>query len=169
MPPPRFDRLAWPALALFVGLLAIYLAWFAGWRLNTTPSLPTGFYKLEDRPALIGDVVSFCSPIPMPFMPPGPCPGGVASLLKQVVAVGGDVVDVTPARVMINGIPLPRSTSLQQSQAFPSLSIPHSYGRFDLRPGEVWVFGSGDPERSFDSRYFGPVSAESILGVSNVK
>lgn len=153
-------------MVLAAFLLAADIALIAGWRWNSTPSLPLGLYKIEKGLQPVrGDVVSFCPSSPMPFMPPGPC-NGVAPLMKEVVAVSGDVVEVAADQVLVNGAALPQSASIQRSEAFPGISIPHAYGRFNLSAGQLWVFGSGDPVRSFDSRYFGVVDSKDVLGVA---
>lgn len=84
-------------------------------------------------------------------------------MLKEVVAVPGDVVEVTDSGVLINGIPL------RDSQPLAKPDLPRLRGRFELKSTEVWVFGSGSsPElakHSFDSRYFGSVPVLNVTGV----
>lgn len=162
---PQWSRLTIPVVILSLLLLAINIAFIAGWRWNVTPSLPLGPYQLEKGVLPVrGDYVSFCSPVAMPFMPSGPC-NGTAPLMKEVIAAEGDVVEIDPDKVTVNGRKIPYSASLQHSTAYPDASIPHAYGRHVLTSGQVWVFGSGDPIRSFDSRYYGPVAVSSLIGV----
>ena len=37
------------------------------------------------------------------YLLPGPCPGGVQPVLKPVVAVAGDIVELGPETVVVNG------------------------------------------------------------------
>lgn len=84
-------------------------------------------------------------------------------MLKEIVAVPGDVVEVTDSGVLINGLPL------RDSQPLAKPDLPRLRGLFELKSTEVWVFGSGSsPELakySFDSRYFGPVPVLNVTGV----
>ncbi len=65
-------------------------------------------------------------------------------LIKRVVAVPGDAVDVKDGLVLVNGVPaLPRAVHSSED------------GHWDLREGYVFLLGD-DPERSTDSRQLGP-------------
>ncbi len=68
-------------------------------------------------------------------------------LIKRVVAVPGDTVDVKDGLVLVNGGPVPGPLAL----ANPSSEDNH----WDLREGYVFLLGD-DPERSTDSRQLGP-------------
>jgi conjugative transfer signal peptidase TraF len=82
-------------------------------------------------------------------------------LLKQLVALPGDVVTVTPAGVSINGGPLlPHSAPLIQDSA--ERPLPQQLGTWRLTG--YWLYGAGSP-RSFDSRYFGEIPAAALGGV----
>lgn len=132
--------------------------------------MPLGVYKLIPPigPFRLGDVVEFCppnwvSPDVFWFYPRGSCACGGEPMLKEVVAVPGDVVEVRDAGVLINGLPL------RDSQPLAKPELPRLRGRFELTSTEIWVFGSGSsPELakySFDSRYFGPITVQSVTRV----
>lgn len=132
--------------------------------------MPLGLYKLASptAPFRPGDVVEFCpsnwvSPDVFRFYPRGRCASGGEPMLKEIVAVPGDVVEVTDSGVLINGLPL------RDSQPLAKPDLPRLRGLFELKSTEVWVFGSGSsPELakySFDSRYFGPVPVLNVTGV----
>lgn len=134
--------------------------------------MPLGLYKLAPANGEfdIGSVVEFCpldwvSPDAFPFYPAGRCPGGGEPMLKEVVAVGGDVVEVTDSGVFINGV------YLSNSKAITKPGLPRIRQRFVLKKSEIWVFGSGATpvlaQHSFDSRYFGPVPVLNVAGVQN--
>ena len=94
------------------------------------------------------------------YLGTGDCPGGVQPAIKQVIALPGDIVEVTPAEVRVNGRPLPRSaTAAVDSAGRPLPHVP--WGRRLVAPEQVWLLGPGDP-RSWDSRYFGPLRLADI-------
>lgn len=81
--------------------------------------------------------------------------------IARVVAVGGDTVEVTDSGVIVNGNALVESnifyrTAKYEGQGFPEYPI-------TLEPGQCFVlvdYRNGGT----DSRYFGPVSEDEILG-----
>lgn len=90
-----------------------------------------------------GDVVTF------------DVPGEETSLIKRVVALPGETVKVRDGQVFIDGELLkePWTTQLGGPN-YPSTLVP---------PLHVFVLGDNRPS-SRDSRYFGPVSLEQIIG-----
>jgi type IV secretory pathway protease TraF len=65
--------------------------------------------------------------------------------------------------LVINGRSIPSTVPLRvdsHGRALPQLA---GYRRA-LRAGELWLVASGHP-RSFDSRYFGPVSIGTVIAV----
>ncbi|HZK49795.1 MAG TPA: signal peptidase I [Thermoleophilia bacterium] len=76
--------------------------------------------------------------------------------IKRVVAVGGDTVEVKGGLLFVNGVAQdePYLNERNIEGVFPSETVPEGY-----------VFAMGDNRnRSSDSRVFGPVKLESILG-----
>jgi conjugative transfer signal peptidase TraF len=151
----------------FAGI-AVLITWAfgqAGVRLNTSPSLPIGLYMTTLDPH--GSLVEFCPEEPAAslglirgYRSPGSCSDGGTPLLKPVVAVAGDVVEVSVRGLTVNGRRLLNS----QAQATDSQFRPMStwpIGLFHVAPETVWVVSSYHP-RSFDSRYFGPIRVSSI-------
>jgi conjugative transfer signal peptidase TraF len=169
---PRSLGLIWGTWTLIAatGLMA----YAAGFRVNTTPSMPLGVWRIEPHTAALhpGDVVTFCPPDTAVFraatergyVPRGGCASGVEPLLKPVVAVEGDVVTVTPDGVAVNGSPIPGSAPLVRDTAGRPLR-PLPPGDYRLASGELWLLSTYTP-RSWDSRYFGAVPAASIVGVA---
>ena len=148
----------WPAIISIVMLAAIAGVGAAGFRYNITASMPLGFYRIVDQAPRVGSIVVFCPPVDhrFTFMPAGSCPHGEAPYMKEVVAGPGDVVVVTKEAVTINGKALVSSASIQRP------GLPHTFGVRRLGDGELWVYGSGAPENSFDSRYFGVVQRQTV-------
>ena len=134
----------------------------AGYRVSFTPSMPVGIWRVvptADYPR--GATVSVCLPVDFPFLPRGSCPLGMQPLLKQLVALPGDVVTVTPAGVSLNDGPLlPHSAPLSQDS--DGKPLPSRLGTWRLTG--YWLYGTDSP-RSFDSRYFGEVAAADLRGI----
>ena len=89
----------------------------------------------------------------------GRCPFGFAPLLKRVVGIPGDLVEVDEW-VKVNGTIVDHSPLIEEVASF--------YGAKTLlkklASREIWVMG--DTDDSFDSRYFG---AYQIMGAIPVQ
>lgn len=82
-------------------------------------------------------------------------------LIKYVRALAGDRVEVDSSdRVLVNGVvladglPLAREKLARAPESFRGVGV--------LKEDEVWVMGTA--YRSFDSRYWGPVTRDRIVG-----
>jgi conjugative transfer signal peptidase TraF len=155
--------IAGAALAVF-GLLAACRS--AGIWINTTDSMPLGVWRQTPRlAARPGDVVLLCLPAnavtelgqARGYIAPGSCPTGQETVLKPIAAGAGDTVAVSPDGISVNGRAIANSGQLaHDSRGRP---LPHvAAGRYRVPAGEFWLVSPHNP-RSFDSRYFGPVSA----------
>ncbi|MGE0471957.1 MAG: conjugative transfer signal peptidase TraF, partial [Nitrospira sp.] len=147
-------------LYLVLGLVLVHAA---GLRLNTTRSIPLGFYLMSNDPIEKGSYVLFCPPERLEFdlakergyIGAGFCPGGYGYMMKKVLAAPNDVVSVTDEGVLINGTLMPAS---QPSEA-DSMGRPLPRFRVTdhvLAASELLLM-SDTNSRSFDARYFGPV------------
>jgi conjugative transfer signal peptidase TraF len=146
----------------------------AGLRINDTPSMPRGLWRLvaDGAPLRDGEFVTLCPPDTPPvrlgagrgYIPPGSCPGGYEPLVKPIAAKAGDCVAVSTAGVTVNGRPVPGTAPLAHDSAGRPL---HAFSpeTCTVPSGDVWVLSGHDP-RSFDSRYFGAVPAANVLGVA---
>lgn len=159
----RFRRAA--LVGAGVVLLTFQLCATVGLRINTSPSLPIGLYiTTADASA---NMVEFCPAEPFAtlaivrgYRDPGNCRDGAAPLLKPVVAKSGDVVELSARGVSVNGALLPNTSPLSEDTKGRFLER-WPFGRYVVAPETVWVASSYHP-RSFDSRYFGPVSTAAI-------
>jgi conjugative transfer signal peptidase TraF len=138
---------------------------FTGVRFNSSPSLPLGMYvTTADEHA---NLVEFCPAEPFAslsiaraYRDTGTCRDGAAPLLKPVVASAGDAVELSARGISVNGLLLPNTAPLSKdTKGQPLRAWP--FGRYFVVPGTVWVASSYHP-RSFDSRYFGPISITAI-------
>lgn len=155
-----------------LGSFAFLVAFSAsGFHLNISGSAPQGVWVADtttEDSIKRGTWVAVCPPV-LPVtkaaaelrrLPYGDCPVlDVAPLLKPVRAVSGDVVRLQNGRnVTVNGVALPNTVSKSDWMAWPD-------GEYTVKPGEVWLLSSYS-DRSFDSRYFGPVKISEIQGAA---
>jgi len=142
-------------------------------RLNVSPSVPLGFYRIVDEPVARGVLVVACVPAASArlarergYLAAGSCPGAAQPVLKRIGAVPGDRVDLGPDGLGVNGTRLPDSAPAASDSRGRRLH--HApWGRTVVAPGEVWLIGV-EPSRSWDSRYFGPVPLEHVRAVRPV-
>jgi signal peptidase I len=85
----------------------------------------------------------------------------VKDLIKRVVALEGDTVESIDGRLVVNGEPLdePYVATGAETSGVDTQTIP---------PGHVFVMGD-NREDSRDSRFFGPLDEELIIGRAFVK
>ena len=157
----------WPLLVLLVCSAIVGATWHWGLRLNISQSAPRGLYRMVLVAPRRGSFVAVCLPPDLArfarargYLGPGNCPGGVQGAIKQVIALPGDLVDISPLEVVVNDRRLPNSaTAAVDSAGRPLPHVP--WGRHPVPSAQVWLLGTGDP-RSWDSRYFGPLSEAQI-------
>jgi conjugative transfer signal peptidase TraF len=153
------------------GLAAVAAAaWLGGYRINTTPSYPLGLWRIEalGRPAIVGDLVFICPPITPAFtfafergyIRRGLCPGRFSPLIKTVVAIEGQSVDIGD-HVSVDGKPIARSEVRKSDAEGKALSA----WRGGVVPSRHLYLHS-DFAGSYDSRYFGPIPDSGILGLA---
>ncbi len=163
--------LAVSVLAMSVSLFVLSIGFqISGIYINTTPSLPVGFYKVADGPVVSGAYVAFCPPRNEVFdmakdrsyINPGDCPGGYGLLLKRVFAQSGDTVSIDQAGIFVNGKHLPNSTQLTadaEGQPLPQYRL-----QTVLDDSEYLLLSDLNPQ-SFDARYFGLIARDQIKQV----
>ncbi|HBP1971174.1 TPA: S26 family signal peptidase [Pseudomonas aeruginosa] len=83
-------------------------------------------------------------------------------LLKRVGAVAPQHVCIVAGQVRIDGVPAAAALPADRlGRLLPSLQLCRR-----LEPGELFLLSVTNPA-SFDSRYFGPVSASAVIGVAH--
>lgn len=96
------------------------------------------------------------------YLAEGSCPTGQRPLLKRIVGIAGDSVEISPAGIHINGQLLPEShIRTADSQGRPLSS---SLKAGSIPEGHAMLFG--DTPTSFDSRYFGALPHRNLHKVS---
>jgi len=143
-----------------------------GLRFSLTDSAaPAGIYRLVPGiPAYRGELVGACLPASIEdeglargYLSKGDCPGGAEPVAKVIGALPGDVLEVQPGWVSVDGQRFDDSTvAPRDSTGRPLPHVP--WGRRQVAPGEVWLFGFHNA-RSWDARYFGPVPLSRVQGV----
>ena len=178
VPHSRSRRRARLALAGFaaVGFAALVWAAFVSplprLTYNPSDSVAVGWYRIEPfdprtaslpRPLSVDSIVLV--PLPdraaMLAAQRGYLPTRVP-LLKRVGAVAPQHVCIVDALVWIDGVPVAAALAADRLGR-PLPSWPQCRW---LRPGELFLLSVTNPA-SFDSRYFGPVSASAVIGVAH--
>ncbi|MCZ7497261.1 conjugative transfer signal peptidase TraF [Agrobacterium tumefaciens] len=154
-----------------IACVAIFAAGaIAGFRINLTPSEPLGLWRIQplERAVAVGDLVFVCLPATGVFaearargyLRGGTCPTGAAPLIKMVIAVEGQRVDIG-AEVHVDGLRIPQ-TSVVRADGRGRLL--HSGRSGIVPPGNIFLYSPFSA--SWDSRYFGAVPASGILGLA---
>ena len=138
---------------------------------NPSDSVPMGWYRVDPlnhrpgslpRPLSVGSIV-------LASLPPDAAalaaqrrylPAGVP-LLKRVGAIAPQEVCIAGSSVRIDGVP---SAAVLRADRL-GRPLPSWRQCRRLRPGELFLLSRTNPA-SFDSRYFGPVSASAVIGVA---
>ncbi len=131
--------------------------------------MPVGLY-LKTTPELVaGSRVLVCLPSEVSavgrsrgYLPAGDCPDGSSPILKQILALPGDHVDLRRDWLAVNGREVDNS-EIRTSDTLGRKLEHVAFGSRTVENGELWVVGS-NRERSWDSRYFGPIPTESVIG-----
>jgi conjugative transfer signal peptidase TraF len=142
----------------------------SGLRVQHTGSLPRGLYRTVTGLPARGTVGMWCLPettarwaLAHGYLHGGGCPGHTEPVGKVVLAVAGDTVRVGADGVRLNGRPVPGTRLMVRDAA--GRVVPHApFGVYPLPPGWVWLW-SPYTERSFDSRYFGPVPTGALVSL----
>lgn len=128
---------------------------------NASASVPVGLYVLRPAIALhTGDLVAILPPTPLAryLSARGYLPNGVP-LLKHILALPGQTVCRIGRAVSIDGIVVASALDCD----YLGRSLPVWQGCLTLRAGEVFLLNPNIQD-SFDGRYFGPLSAATIVG-----
>ena len=158
-------------LTLSVSVFVLSIgARISGIYINTTPSLPVGFYRIVDEPIVNGAYVAFCPPqnavfdmaMNRSYINRGDCPGGYGLLLKRVFAQSGDTVFIDQAGIYVNGKHLPNSAQLTADA--DGHALPQYQLQAVLDDGESLLLSDLNPQ-SFDARYFGLIVRDQIKQV----
>ena len=163
-----------PRRALVIlGLVSLLLTSAIGFglRVNFSESAPRGIYRAVPGTPVRGTWVAACVSADAAalgrargYLGPGPCAGEAEPVLKPIVAVAGDIVELSPQAVVVNGDSLPGSASASVDRLGRPLQ--HAiWGRHVVAADELWLITTGVPN-SWDSRYLGPFSISQVRAVA---
>jgi conjugative transfer signal peptidase TraF len=139
---------------------------------NPSDSVPVGWYRVDSldhrpdsppRPLSVGSIVLTNLPADAAALAAqrGYLPAHIP-LLKRIGAIAPQSVCVFDTLVWIDGVPLaavlPADRLGRELPSWPQCR--------QLQPGELFLLSVSNPA-SFDSRYFGPVSASAVIGVAH--
>ncbi len=177
-PLPRSRLRARLVLAGFAAVGLAALAWAAFVQplprliYNPSDSVAVGWYRIEPFDLR---TASLPRPLPVDSIVLVPLPDRAATLaaqrgylptlvplLKRVGAVAPQHVCIVAGQVRIDGVPSAAVLPADRlGRPLPSLQLCRR-----LEPGELFLLSVTNPA-SFDSRYFGPVSASAVIGVAH--
>ena len=136
---------------------------------NPSDSVAVGWYRIEPRTDSLPRPLSVDSIVLLPLPAKaaalaaqrGYLPAGVP-LLKPVAAIAPQQVCISGGIVRIDGVP---SAAVLRADRM-GRPLPSWQQCRRLKPGELFLLSTTNPA-SFDSRYFGPVSAATVIGIAH--
>jgi conjugative transfer signal peptidase TraF len=145
------------ALILGIGKLEEYFILY-----NGTASVPVGYYfSIPTKDIKVGDLFAITiADKYMQIIRKLGYPANGHLLLKRVIGVEGDVIEIAKSGVLVNNILVKNSQSQEMIRGIKLSPLPVGY-HHKLISGEFWVMG--DVNNSYDSRYFGVVNTKQVL------
>lgn len=133
--------------------------------INVTPSMKLGAYRKSFGKINRGDVVSLCLPnkykkfgLSQSYILKGKKCLGADPLIKEVVAIPGDVVILNDNDIVVNGVQHDYVT-LHYDKNGNALDV-YPRGKYKIKG--YWLIGT-HAKNSWDSRYWGPIAQSKIL------
>ena len=147
--------------AAAIALLGVASVNARDWLLyNHTPSVPAGWYARSSDEVAIGALVTVRAQEVAPaYAAARNFTDAGDRFIKRIAANDGDSVCADGEAIRIND----RTVAHRASRDSEGRDLPRWSGCRVLSADEVFLMG--DTPDSFDSRYFGPVSADDIEGV----
>ncbi|MDR1509758.1 MAG: S26 family signal peptidase [Synergistaceae bacterium] len=144
-----------------------------GYRVNRSSSLPGSVYRITplegDESLVTGDIVLIdLSKISNPVIDRGMERGYVSKswnqpMLKRIGALPGDSVALKDGYLIVNGEAAAKMT-VASRDSFGGELVPWPTP-IVLQPNHYWL--TSEPERGFDSRYFGPIDRNAFTHKAN--
>ena len=164
-----------PLIAVAVVVVFFLASWFFGYSvaINTSKSMPRGLYlvdRLQDVER--GQIVALCIPNASAAAiykrrnylgASSRCLVGLPPVIKPIVGLPGDFIQISTAGTFVNGQLLPNSRVFDTDSQ--GLEIEHLAVGWSKRlaPGEYFALANFT-ERSLDSRYYGTVHMGDLRG-----
>ncbi len=151
-----------PGILFFIFSASQYL----GVMINTSSSMPLGFYIKSNAKINRGDIVAFClqrrytkTGLQNHYLKSGFECDGATPMIKQVIAIPGDHVRLADKYISVNNKIYFYATMHHDRLGRNLKSFPR--GTY-FSKNEYWLIGTHDPH-SWDSRYWGPVQHQQII------
>ena len=155
------------ALLLLLVVVGLVVADVLQYRVNITASLPRGIYKITHESIAPGVIVEECLPLEFVvlgkergYLQEGGCPGNAMPILKYVVGIEGDEIELTDTYVAVNGRLIFNSETRKTDSNGRAMPV-YPRGKFTLSAGEVFLLATHN-EKSWDSRYMGPAKITNV-------
>jgi conjugative transfer signal peptidase TraF len=158
----RIETRTWLGIgAAAIALLGVDSVNARDWLIyNHTPSVPTGWYVRSSREIARGTLVTVHAQDVAPdYAEARNFTDAGDRFVKRIAANDGDSVSADGDAIRIND----RTVAHRAMHDSQGRALPHWSGCRTLGAGDVFLMG--DTPDSFDSRYFGPVSANDVEGV----
>jgi len=166
------ERVFFASFAIVAGASALTIGashGLPGLRYNPTPSVPMGLYLYVPGATARGETVQACLPTPLAtyarahhILLAGSCTNGSEPLVKVLAAEPGDVVDVEPAAIRIDGRLWPSSAIRPFDSSGRPVDMRMPLGTQTVAPNRVLLLGLHP--RSWDGRYFGTLPSSAVTG-----
>ncbi len=132
--------------------------------------MPIGLYREVQTQVISGSLVEVCLPdavakigLERSYLAGGRCLNGAEPVIKEVIAVGGDTVDLHNENIQVNGRAVSNSKTLTEDRGGRGiLAVPRQ--RYVLQANELWLYGNHHIA-SWDSRYFGAIHSRYVIAV----
>jgi conjugative transfer signal peptidase TraF len=151
-------------------LAGVPIAWAGGVRIVTTPSVPKGLWWVHRGSVERFGFVNTCLPLTLAaygrqkgYLDEGSCPGRAAPVMKMVIAMPGDRVSVSDKGIAVNGHLIADSLPQAKDHWGHPVRSTVPIGDSTVAAHQYWLLGMNI--RSWDSRYYGPVSQTGFLGI----
>lgn len=135
--------------------------------INTSESIPKGLYKVNGSIINKGNLILFCLDndkaelaVKRGYLQTGKCENGISPVGKKVIAKRGDHVKIDENGIEINGILIRNSKPKNADDKNRMLT----YSKIDICLLEGEYIVSSEYEDSYDSRYFGIIRKDQVIG-----
>lgn len=147
-------------LLIKIIIVALTIFYLAGFRINLSPSMPIGLYAKDNYlPLKRGTWIAVCLDDEIAaqgFLHTGSCPNHSMPILKEIIALPWDIVEYKDDTFFVND----KKYYAPQASHIKNHIAQKKYLSFGY-----WLYGSNSPVSSWDSRYFGEVAKENIIGI----
>lgn len=166
---PNLKVIVFLSICVLIGLAIFVVIKQYRLKINWSDSMPIGIYKeVAQGNYHRDDIVVVCLPIEIAkegvragYIGQGNCPGQTTPLIKKLIALPGDKVMLTSKYIMANK----RSFPIVIRGTDDRGQMINQYVKMGSRISKgYWLYGSGNPTNSWDSRYYGAVPYSSLRG-----